>query len=234
MPADLKNLTTFDPRNLYPSLFSEVEGFYDDNSHIAICDNDYGKESLAASLDPAVFLIHLFQAGCKLVIEPAGEKLSYEQLRSSLFPVIIDKSVFYKGYENREKLELNLRKAFEAVPLEDGINHQAELIFKKALRQENDNYVFEWLREFSLNTKDPSFAASVLRCLSRLVPGTERWRSEIVRSALATSDVEIRDAAVQAAESWGGSDIRKALLSHNETTPWLCEYINAVIQDLAE
>ncbi len=41
----------------------------------------------------------------------------------------------------------------------------------------------------------------------------------------------MRDAAVQAAESWGG-DLADILRTHHEPEPWLREYIRDVISDL--
>ena len=55
-----------------------------------------------------------------------------------------------------------------------------------------------------------------------------------MRNALATDDIEIRDAAVHAAEFWGGAKIVDVLMSHNESEPWLRDYIREVVDDLAE
>ena len=89
--------------------------------------------------------------------------------------------------------------------LEDGISHPAEEIIGQALQSGECPDVLAWLRALCLNTAQPSFAASVLRCLGRQSdPGTDKWRAGLVRAALATDDVEIRDGAVQAAESVGG------------------------------
>ncbi len=137
----------------------------------------------------------------------------------------------------RERIQLagKLHAAFEAAPLEDGMNHPTEEILAEALRSAGDRPVFAWLRSFSLDAAQPSFAASVLRCLGRQTsPGTGSWRAELVRGGLAMADVEIRDAAVQAAESWGGPDMRNVLESHSEPELWLRDYIRDVIDDLGE
>ena len=55
----------------------------------------------------------------------------------------------------------------------------------------------------------------------------------LVRDGLAMDSVEIRDAAIQAAESWGDSELLDVLRSHSETEPWLQQYILDVIDDLA-
>lgn len=75
----------------------------------------------------------------------------------------------------------------------------------------------------------------MLRCLSRLDrPGTELWRLALIRNALEVDEPEIRDAAVQAAESWGNKVVLAVLEAHTEPLPWLDNYIRAVIEDLRE
>lgn len=139
--------------------------------------------------------------------------------------------------EAREQARLanKLHAAFETQLLEDGMHHKAEDIIEQALQSRKDQHILEWLRAFSLDDTQPVFAASVLRCLGRQeYPGTSSWRSELVRDALALDDVEIRDAAVQAAELWGDSDILPVLKSHSEPEPWLRDYICDVIDGLGK
>ena len=56
----------------------------------------------------------------------------------------------------------------------------------------------------------------------------------LVRDGLAKNSVEVRDAAIQAAESWGDSELIEVLKAHSETEPWLRQYLNDVIDDLSE
>ena len=135
----------------------------------------------------------------------------------------------------RERLANRLWAAFDADPLEDGMSHPAEEIIGEALRSTEDKPVLDWFRTFSLDAERPSFAASVLRCLGRQTPpGTDSWRAELVRDGLSMEDIEIRDAAVQAAESWGDRSLADVMKTHRETEPWLREYIEDVISDLGE
>lgn len=53
-----------------------------------------------------------------------------------------------------------------------------------------------------------------------------------MRAALANNDLEIRDAAVQAAESWTDIEVLEVLQGHSEKVPWLREYVDSVIEDL--
>ena len=133
------------------------------------------------------------------------------------------------------RLTYKLHAAFDTEPLEDGMHHKAEDIIEQALQSGEDERTLEWLKDFSLDAAQPVFAASVLRCLGRReYPGTSSWRSELVRDALAVDDIEIRDAAVQAAELWGDRDMLPVLKSHSEPEPWLQDYIFDVIDDLGE
>ena len=133
------------------------------------------------------------------------------------------------------RLSRSLHAAFEAEPLEYGIDHPAEEIIAKALQSPENRQALERLESLSLDAKRPGFAASVLRCIGRQVnPGTPSWRAGLVRAGLAADNAEIRDAAVQAAESWDDRNLARILRSHRETEPWLRKYIRDVIKDLEE
>ncbi len=140
-----------------------------------------------------------------------------------------------RRYKNSpERLADKLWAALEDRPIEDGMDHPTEEIIAEALQSAKDQQVLDWLRAFCTDASQPSFAASVLRCLGRHdSAGTVSWRVGLVRGGLAADDIEIRDAAVQAAESWGDSDLLDVLRPHSEPEPWLRQYISDVINDLA-
>lgn len=143
------------------------------------------------------------------------------------------------GSESRDgvgeaALESALQASFEAAPLGDGSGHPAEKIIDEALQSGAGPSALGWLKAFCLDAARPGFAASVLRCLGRQADaGTADWRVALVRDGLATDGVEIRDAAVQAAEAWGDLGMVEVLESHREPVAWLREYIGSVIDDLA-
>lgn len=135
----------------------------------------------------------------------------------------------------RLRLDSALHASFEADPLESGMDHPAEDIINQAFHSGESQNILGWLREFCLDNTQPSFAASVMRCLGRQMdPGTDVWRARLVRDGLSMGDVEIRDAAVQAAESWGDPGMSDILASHSEPVTWLQDYILDVIDDLRE
>ena len=132
------------------------------------------------------------------------------------------------------QLERQLWTAFDAEPLEDGITHSAERIIEEFVRSGED--AEEWLAELAVDDTSPAFAASVLRCLSRVAGiGSANWRANLVRGALASRDIQMRDAALQAAEEWGGRAMRPSLRSHVSSEPvaWLCDAALDVTKELA-
>ena len=147
----------------------------------------------------------------------------------------MDHAILQKADKRRNQLAAELQTSFEDLPVEDGVGHPAERINAKALAQVGDERSIRWLREFCVDASNPSFAASVLRCLGRVpCTGSEAWRVALVRDGLANDSVEIRDAAIQAAESWGDSELIKVLKAHSEPEPWLRQYLHDVIDDLSE
>ena len=124
---------------------------------------------------------------------------------------------------------------FAAEPFEDGMNHAAEETIARAFRNTGAECLLGWMREFCTDIDRPHISASVLRCLSRLTEvGTLQWRKELLNDALAIDNVEIRDAAVQAIEQWEQVELLDLLRSHEETDPWLRDYIESVIDDFGE
>ncbi len=135
----------------------------------------------------------------------------------------------------RAKLAVRLHNAFDGEPVADGEVHAAEDIIRKALQSPQQAKMLTWLRSFALDIEQPIFAAYTLRCLGREPKiGTPNWRADLVRAALAVTDIEIRDAAAQAAESWGGPKIREVLQLHSETVPWLRAYIDDILEDFVK
>lgn len=193
-----------------------------------------GKESMPVSSYPARFERYLVEIGREIVIEPVDNPFHETILRRSLFPVVIDRAAFSIEGPEKESLAYRLMTAFDAEPLEDGVHHQAEQVIVEALQSVERSLILACLRTLSVDVEHPDLSASVLRCLGRLRPGTPAWRAEIVRSALDADDVEMRDAAVQAAESWGGAEMRDILRKHIEAISWLHAYIQDVIDDLEE
>ncbi len=201
------------------------------------------RDSLAISSDASLYKKRVMELARRLIFERASAEPANALMVTAQFPMLVDIAVFEKAetlqtpVEDREqeRLEVMLRAAFEAEPLEDGMDHPADQIIENALRSTEDQRIFDWFSYFSLDAKHPNFASSVLRCLGRQTHiGKAAWRTGLVRDALTMDDIEIRDAAVQAAESWGGQEMIDVLISHDEPESWLRECIPEIIEDLQE
>ena len=137
-----------------------------------------------------------------------------------------------RAVREREKLFAELANAFDAMLFEDGMAHPAERIIVDALGKEES---FSWFLALVNDLAYLSIAPPVLRCLGRMVDvGTKQWRVDLVTSALATTEAEVRDAAVQVVESWAGEELLTVLESHDEAVPWIRDYINDVLADWGE
>ena len=112
--------------------------------------------------------------------------------------------------------------------------HLADRIIEDALRVVPDELVHDFLGEYFRNAESRSDAANALHCLARLTkPATAEWRARIVREALASTDLEIRDNAIQVAESWEDGSLVEVLQAHEEPEPYLRKYLHAVIAGLS-
>ena len=133
----------------------------------------------------------------------------------------------------KAQLKARLQTAFYSDPLESGLQHPAEIIIAQSLGDKTDQRAFDWVRSFCLEVSAPAFAAAVLRCLGRLEsPGDAESRCALIGEALRLENVEIRDAAAQAADSWSDAGLIDVLQAHVEPEAWLQDYIREILADL--
>ena len=202
-----------------------------------------GKGSFAVSSDAMSVQKRMKELEIELLSCQTYKRLIDSPMVMGLFQMCLNLAGFEKiwgqeaSVENKERaqLENRLLATFEAEPLEDGMDHPAERIIRNVLGTGENQYVLDIFRAFSLDVANSSFAAAVLRCLGRQpYLGTVAWRTTLVRDALSINDIEIRDAAVQAAELWGDEEMRIVLEQHSEPEPWFREYISDVLADLGD
>ena len=113
------------------------------------------------------------------------------------------------------------------------MDHPAERLIAAALESEDWSTALEWIHGACFDSGNPAFATSVLLCIARRPRlGDATWRAKVVRRALAADDVTMRDAAVQAAETWGDAGLRRVLRAHTDPVPWLDDYARGVADDL--
>lgn len=129
-------------------------------------------------------------------------------------------------------LEERIRAAIEADPVEDGYLHPAEVFLEELLRVSGQN-AGDWLIDVLSGRRwNGSLAAGLLRLSSRQKPLTKEWRLRVIQLALSSPNIELRDAAVQAAEAWEDPGAVQLLQAHTEPCAWLSDYVWRVIRDL--
>ncbi|MCI0418030.1 MAG: hypothetical protein L0312_02220 [Acidobacteria bacterium] len=122
--------------------------------------------------------------------------------------------------------------AIEADPVEDGYSHPAEVFLEELLQVSGQN-AGDWLIDVLSGRRwNASLAAGLLRLSSRQKPLTKEWRLRVIQLALLSPNIELRDAAVQAAESWDDPGAVQLLQAHTEPCAWLADYIWRVTRDL--
>lgn len=130
------------------------------------------------------------------------------------------------------QIDHRIRTALEVNPVEDGCTHPAEAYLEELFHhwgQTAGNWLIGRITDKQWSR---SLAADLLRVLSRLKPLTEDWRLRVIELALSSPDIQMRDAGVQAAESWEDSGAVELLQKHRESCAWLADYIKSVIRDL--
>ena len=118
-----------------------------------------------------------------------------------------------------------LRAAIEAEPVEDGTSHPGERIIAETVAANEAEGFVSALLEVAPN----SLQASMLRLLGRGPVQDASLRRRVIEAGLSSEDVQIRDAAVQAVESWEDADCIELLRQHEEPVKWLADYMQDVI-----
>ncbi len=137
----------------------------------------------------------------------------------------------------QKELEKILFSLFENEPIEDGYSHPAEQIVEEVCKKYKAMAGALLQGIYLKNVKRTAFIASLLRCIGR--QRSEKvapWGGVMAIAGLSHSEVEVRDAAIRALESWGGHESLWVLkvYAEIETVSWLKEYIEQVVRDLSD
>ncbi len=113
-------------------------------------------------------------------------------------------------------------------PVDDGYTHSVESI----LGDHIERFGASGLIEHALTMASPIRSADLIRLLGRS-PGIDvALRRAIVERALASPHVIVRDAALQAAETWEDASLAVLLREYRDAVPWLTQYAEKIVRDL--
>lgn len=124
-----------------------------------------------------------------------------------------------------------LMSLFEGEPLESGVEHAAESVLAHLVRTAPTIAMDVATR--ILADSEELVAPQLIRCVGRLVSArAEAVFMPMVKDALKSSEISMRDAAVRALEGWGTPGAVHALAGYEEPVPWLRDYAVRVLRDL--
>lgn len=112
--------------------------------------------------------------------------------------------------------------------VKDGYTHSAESV----LHEHIEHYGAARLIEHAFAAESPSRSADLIRLLGRLPEVEIELRRMIVERGLASPHVAVRDAALQAAETWEDRALVALLRGHRDAVPWLSQYAEKIVRGL--
>jgi len=135
------------------------------------------------------------------------------------------------------QFSMAILRLLEVEPIDDGYSHPAEEVMENALKKDK-TLTSAWIEGIYLeNFKRPAMATGILRCVGRLKNSlVESSGRNMARRGLSHPDVEVREAAIRALETWGGQESVETLKAFidNEPVFWLKNYLTQVITDLSK
>lgn len=114
-----------------------------------------------------------------------------------------------------------------AETVEDGVSHPGEALATKIVSSGEASSLVD-----ATIASSSSVAASIVQLLGRLRPLELPSRTALIKHALNSEDIQLRDAAIQAIELWEDESMIPLLASHREPVGWLNDYVIEVLEDL--
>ena len=133
---------------------------------------------------------------------------------------------------NMESFRRQLRSHFDPTYTEDRLTETAINIIQETLLGPNGKEALSWITELCSDTTTPSLAEDILKCLRHInLPGDDQWRKQLVYNSLQNDEAGIRESAVQLVDHWEEPILMELLRHHHDSTPWIRDYINQVLED---
>lgn len=85
----------------------------------------------------------------------------------------------------------------------------------------------KWVMGLDENTK---LMPEIIEILGRFRPADDAWRAKCIAEWLQKANVQVRDAAIRAAENWGDNKCISILRAHEEKIDWLRAEIESILQ----
>ena len=130
--------------------------------------------------------------------------------------------------------QAQLKASFRRRGVQDGKSHPSEKIICNIIQTgtpEDQNL----LENIAVDASDSITAYGVLHTLPQVdVPWDNRRKANLIRRALSSTDITIRDAGIRATEHWPCPETLAALEQHTDPDQMLEDYANAVVSDVRD
>ena len=125
-----------------------------------------------------------------------------------------------------------LTASFRRRGVKDGDNHPSEKLICNVIQTgtpENQKL----LENIAVDASDSVTAYGVLHTLPQVdVPWDNQRKANLIRRALSSTDITIRDAGIRATEHWPCPETLAVLEQHTDPDQILADYANAVVSDV--
>lgn len=132
------------------------------------------------------------------------------------------------GFETENDSLDAIHRAIERQPVEDGYSHPAE----ELVADHVERFGGGGLVEHTWSANGPTDAPDLIRLMGRTPEIAPDLRRLIVERGLASGDVAVRDASIQAVETWEDASLIALIRAHRDPVGWLAEYAEKVARDL--
>lgn len=121
-----------------------------------------------------------------------------------------------------------IHAAIDDESVDDGYTHSAESMISDHIGR----FGGSGLIEHGWTTSSPVRMADLIRLLGRIPEIEVELRRAVVERGLASPHVVVRDAALQAAETWEDASLLVLLRAHRDSVPWLAQYAEKIVRGL--
>ena len=123
-----------------------------------------------------------------------------------------------------------IRVSLRVYPYVFGFEHPLEREIEDSLLIDKD-WAMEWIRPLCCGPKPDLDFISLMGRIDNL---DLKFKVELITHCLRSSDIQVRDAAIQCAEEWGGEKMEQILRNHlkTETCGFLADYAEKVINEM--
>ncbi len=132
------------------------------------------------------------------------------------------------GFETESESLDAIHRAIERQPVEDGDSHPAEELVADHIERFDGG----GLVEHALSGDGSTHAPELIRLMGRTPEIAPDLRRLIVGRGLASGDLAVRDASIQAVETWEDPSLIALIRAHRDPVGWLAEYAEMVVRDL--